>query len=228
MDIGDIVSDAIRYPTSDWKKVIILGILFIISFLIIPVFLVMGYFFRVLKASIAGSDELPEFDEWGEMFVDGLKVFVVQLVYFIIPAIIIIAGTWASIASMMAIQGASGMVAPTAAFGLMGGAFIVGLLLMLVIGLIATIAIANMAYYDSEIGAAFRFSEILDKIAKIGWVDYIIWYIVMIIIVVVFGFIAGILNVIPILGFIISLLVVYPFMYMFFARSLAWIYLSGE
>jgi len=66
MDIGEIVNDAIRYPSSDWKKVIILGVLIIASILILPVFLVMGYGFRALKASIAGFDELPEFDEWGE------------------------------------------------------------------------------------------------------------------------------------------------------------------
>jgi len=29
MDIGEIVNDAIRYPSSDWKKVIILGVLII-------------------------------------------------------------------------------------------------------------------------------------------------------------------------------------------------------
>ncbi len=42
MDIGEIYSDAIQYPSSDWKKVIILGLLTIISFLIVPIFLAMG------------------------------------------------------------------------------------------------------------------------------------------------------------------------------------------
>ncbi|WP_371415166.1 hypothetical protein [Methanothermobacter sp. THM-2] len=46
MDIGEIVNDAIRYPSSDWKKVIILGVLMIASVVIIPIFLVMGYGFR--------------------------------------------------------------------------------------------------------------------------------------------------------------------------------------
>lgn len=221
MDIGEIINDAIRYPSSDWKKVIILGLLFLISFLIVPIFLVMGYTFRALKASIAGADELPEFDEWGDMFVDGLKIFVVQFVYFLIPALIILLGSWASIA---AIASSGSMVDPTAAFGLMGGTMIIGIILAIVLGLIATMGIANMAYYDSELGAAFRFSEILEIISKIGWVDYIIWYVVVMIIATIIAFIAGLLNIIPILGTIIAVLVIYPYMNLFIYRALALLY----
>ena len=59
MDIGEIVSDSIKYPTSDWKKVLILGLLFLAGIFITYRFpLSIGYGFRALKASIAGSDEL--------------------------------------------------------------------------------------------------------------------------------------------------------------------------
>lgn len=40
----------------------------------------MGYVFRAMKWSIAGVDQLPEFDE-GEMFTDGLKILVVELAF---------------------------------------------------------------------------------------------------------------------------------------------------
>ncbi|BAZ99207.1 hypothetical protein tca_01148 [Methanothermobacter sp. EMTCatA1] len=159
MDIGEIVNDAIRYPSSDWKKVIILGVLIIASILILPVFLVMGYGFRALKASIAGFDELPEFDEWGEMFVDGLKVFVVQIAYMIVPLIIIFAGV---LGSFTMVSPDTGVITnPTAFTGLVGGTTIIGIILAIILGLIETIAIAHMAYNDSELGAAFRFSEYL-------------------------------------------------------------------
>ena len=83
MDIGDVISDSLRYPSSDWIKVVILGVLFIISFFIIPLFLAMGYIFRVIKASLAGVEELPSFDEWGEMFIDGIKaVFSLSNLFF--------------------------------------------------------------------------------------------------------------------------------------------------
>lgn len=226
MDIGEIISDSLSYPSQDWKKVLIFGILFLISFLIIPAFLVMGYFFRVLKGSIAGFDELPDFDEWGEMFIDGLKIFVVQFVYFLIPAIVILIGVWASIASM-SVTDAGSMTNPGLVFGLMGGTAIIGIILAIILGLIASIAIANMALNNGEFGAAFRFSEILEKIAMIGWGKYIVWYIVMIIIGLIGGVIAGILNIIPFIGTIIALLVVYPYLYMFSARSLALLFGSS-
>ncbi|BDZ69711.1 DUF4013 domain-containing protein [Methanobacterium petrolearium] len=224
MEIGEIISNSLSYPSQDWKKLLILGILFLISFLIIPAFLVMGYFFRILKGSIAGFDELPDFDEWGEMFIDGLKLFIVQFVYFLIPAIIILIGVWASFASLYTV----GTVTDTTAFlGLMGGTAIIGIILAIILGLIATIAIANMALNNGELGAAFRFSEILEQISMIGWGKYIVWYIVMIIVGFIGGIIASILGFIPFLGTIIALLVVYPYLYMFSARSLALLYGSS-
>ncbi|MEN6573026.1 DUF4013 domain-containing protein, partial [Methanobacterium aggregans] len=81
MNISDIISDSIKYPSSNWGKVLILGVICIASILIVPIFLVYGYVFRIIKATLAGMDELPEFDEIGEMFVDGLKILVVGIVY---------------------------------------------------------------------------------------------------------------------------------------------------
>lgn len=227
MDIGYLTSDAAKYPLNDWKKVIILGILFLISFLIVPAFLTMGYLFRVLKWSIAGVDELPDFDEWGEMFIDGLKFLVVQLAYFIVPFFIIFAGIWTSIGSLLSIQNTGDAIAPTAVFSLMGGLFILGLILAVIFGALFTIALANMAYYDGEIGAAFKFREILDIMAAIGWVDFIIWYIMMILIGAGLGFVAAIIGLIPILGWVLIILIIYPYLYLLYAKALGLLFVSG-
>lgn len=227
MDIGEIIGDSFNYSIQDWKKVIILGIITIISFLIIPIFLVYGYVLRILKATIAGSDELPEFDEWGDMFVDGLKVFLVSLIYFIVPAIIILAGMWTVMIPFMSMSGSDLSVASTAAFALFSGIALVGLLLMIIIYVIYAIAIANMAYYDGEIAAAFRFNEILDHISRIGWVNYIIWFIVMILVSLVIGVVAAILNVL-IIGIVVTPLIIAPFALMFYSRSLALIFTTSE
>ena len=53
---------------------------------------------------------------------------------------------------------------------------------------------ANMAYHDSEIGAALRYREILDRITAIGWRNYILWWIVLMLIVTVAGFIIGVVG----------------------------------
>lgn len=227
MDIGEIISDSVKYPISDWKKLLTLGVLFLLSFLLIPVFLAIGYAFRALKATIAGFDELPEFDEWGEMFIDGVKVFVVTIAYMIIPLIIIFAGIF--------FMGSYGPILTNVPLLLQAGGSItiVGFILAIIFGLLLIIAIAHMAFNDSQLGAAFRISEILDVIADIGWVDYIIWYIVVIIVGGIIGFIAsfviGLISglmglIVPLVGsavsYILSSLFVQPYLNLFYFRAL--------
>ncbi|HHY00437.1 MAG TPA: DUF4013 domain-containing protein [Methanothermobacter sp.] len=111
MATKEIVIDSLKYPLSDWKKILTLGIiifaisvarssdylgvtnvvinlLFIIAGFIIG-FFVNGYLFRILKSSLDDVNELPKFDNWIEMFRDGLKVYLVALVY-ILPVILIL------------------------------------------------------------------------------------------------------------------------------------------
>jgi hypothetical protein len=49
MDIGNVISDSLRYPTSNWSKVVILGVLFLLSFFIITLFLALGYYIQSCK-----------------------------------------------------------------------------------------------------------------------------------------------------------------------------------
>lgn len=235
MDIGDVVSDSLKYPSSDFKKVAILGLLFLISFLIVPIFLAFGYIFRSLKASLAGSEELPDFDEWGEMFVDGLKVFLVQIIY-ILPAIIIgaisLLSLWSSLWSLTYMAQANGTsLSPEMLFGIFGGSALVGLIIAgiysLVIYPIMAVALGNMAYNNSEFGAAFRFGEIMSTISQIGWVDLIIWYVVILIIGIVISFVGSILAIIPIIGWLVLIFLIYPYMYLFYARAISWLYASA-
>ena len=170
MDIGDIISDSIKYPSSNWGKVLILGVIMIASILIVPIFIVYGYVFRIIKATLAGLDELPEFDEIGEMFVDGLKLFVVAIVY-AIPVWILSWILSAALGSGITMSYTTSLD-PTMMWGLFLGNIVVAILAV-IIGLIEIMAIANMAYYDGDMGAAFRFSEILDYISRIGWGKYI-------------------------------------------------------
>ncbi|MBC7101391.1 DUF4013 domain-containing protein [Methanothermobacter tenebrarum] len=226
MDIGEIISDAIKYPASDWKKLIILGVFYLLGFLIIPTFFAIGYVFRALKATIAGFDELPEFDEWGGMFVDGLKVFVVGLVYMIIPLIIIGVGVFTSLEKLLSSPGAFtpyGNVIVTDLTLLQAGLgiIIIGIIVAIIFGLLLTIAIAHMAYNDSEFGAAFRFREILDVISEIGWGKYILWYLAVIIVSCVILFIGSlILGSIPVLGQILVQLLVTPYVTLFLYRAI--------
>ncbi len=235
MDIGDVVSDSLKYPSSDWGKVILLGVLFLTSFLIVPLLLALGYMFRVVKASLAGLEELPAFDAIGEMLVEGIKVFLVYLIYSL-PAVIIgifsFISLWSSIWSLTYVTQMSGStMTPDMLFSVLGGTAIVGLLIAgiysLVIYPIIAVAIGNMAYYNGELGAAFRISEILSTISQIGWVDLIIWYIVVLMVGIAIGFVGSIIGIIPILGWIVLIFIVYPYFYLFYARAIAWLYSSA-
>ena len=61
----------------------------------------------------------------------------------------------------------------------------------------------------------------------IGWGKYILVYILMVVIGLIIGFIAGLLNLIPIIGAIIAILVLYPYYIMLYARSLGLIFESS-
>ncbi len=50
--------------------------------------LIVGYLFRIVK-SLGDAVRLPAFNSWFNMFVDGVKVFLVNVVYFM-PIILII------------------------------------------------------------------------------------------------------------------------------------------
>lgn len=217
MDIGEIVSDSIKYPSSNWGKVLILGVIMIASILIVPIFLVYGYVFRIIKATLAGVEELPDFDEIGDMFVDGLKIFVVAIVY-AIPVYIIALILNLIIGASMTVTSTTTSLDPTMFWGLIVGN-IVFIIVALIIGLIEVIAIANMAYNDGELGAAFRFSDIMNIIATIGWGKYIATYIVIAIIGAI-GFFIGMLTMFILIGFLLLPLVIAPYIAMFGSRAI--------
>ncbi|HNS24443.1 MAG: DUF4013 domain-containing protein [Euryarchaeota archaeon] len=223
MDIGDIISDSIKYPSSNWGKVLILGVIMIASILIVPIFIVYGYVFRIIKATLAGLDELPEFDEIGEMFVDGLKLFVVAIVY-AIPVWILSWILSAALGSGITMSYTTSLD-PTMMWGLFLGNIVVAILAV-IIGLIEIMAIANMAYYDGDMGAAFRFSEILDYISRIGWGKYIATYIA-IAIVAFIGFLIGMLTMFILIGIILLPLIIAPYIAMFGSRAIALLFIDG-
>jgi hypothetical protein len=226
MDVGQISSNAIKYPFSDFSKILILGIFLILSFLIIPGFLYVGYLFRTLKASFAGSDELPEFREWGGMFIDGLKVFVVLLVYTIVPLSLTILGMWASLIPIIATSNTGLAQLPAISLGLISSLSIIGGILGIIISFFIPVILANMAYYG-ELKYAFKFNELFQKMSEIGWVDYLIWYIVMLIIWTITATIAFFMIFPLIIGVLLVPLLIYPYIMLFFARSTALVYVYG-
>jgi len=106
MNFGETLKDSLSYPLSDWKKLLMLGILMILTVLVtifhefgdlknltaltallimsfIVLLIISGYGFRIIKSSLTGSNELPKFDAWLGMLKNGVKILIVGIVYLI-------------------------------------------------------------------------------------------------------------------------------------------------
>ena len=180
--ILDIYKDSLEYSAKDWKTLVILGIFALFHFLLIPAFLITGYNYRVIDTAvhgiINGRDPLPGFDDIIEMFIDGVKVFIVQIVYLIVPAVVFL------IFALLASQLTDVLSAVV---------MLIGCLLTFVVGiaacLMAQIGICHMAYNDGAFSKAFEISEIKGVIDEITWSRCIATYLGLIIITLVIAFV---------------------------------------
>jgi len=212
VNIVDNITNSLKYPLDDWTKILILTVISIIP---IVNFMSAGYMLRIIKSTLAGVDEVPGFDDLGELFIDGIKILIVSIVYMIVPLIIYFVALFPLMLSD-----------PSNPSALLSGIAIVILLIDIIVSIIFALvlypAIVNMALYDSEIGAAFRFSEVLNRIKAIGWGDYILWIIAIMITSFIVGIIAGIIGAILIIIIIGPLLwiVASAYLTMFQARSI--------
>jgi len=187
----DIVEN-IKYPTTDseWiKKILIGGIL-----LIIPIinFIIGGYYIKTLRGSIEGKPGLPEWDDWGDLFITGLMVAIIGLIYMLIPLIVL----FVSIGGVITAAISSGDFSVGSISAIVGGSLF-SVVLMLIVFLVLPMALSIYAKEDS-IGAAFRIGEILSRIKSIPG-DYIISIIVLYALL----FIVNLVAAIPILGWVI-------------------------
>ena len=238
--ILDIYKDSLEYSAKDWKTLVILGVICLFSFLLLPAFLITGYNYRVINTAvhgiINGRDPLPDFNDVIDMFVDGVKVVIVQIVYLLVPAIIFL--IFAIIAAQLSGVASSALM-------------IIGVLItfvaLIVACLMSQMAICHMAYNDGAFSKAFAISEIKEVIDEIGWFNCIATYVGLIIITVVlsvvvtaiigiiftaFGISGTVLGVDPtgifVLGAfinsLIALFIVGPYLSIFNARSIGLLY----
>jgi hypothetical protein len=207
--LGDSFSYAKDAVWGKWGK----WVLLVISTIIFP--LIMGYMVRIYS----GVRPAPEADNWVGMFIDGLKLLIIGLIYAI--PVFIIMGIFLVPAIMVAGNGGD----PTLAIGSMGIGLILMIIVAIIISLVSAIGMIRFAQKDS-VGQAFAFGAILEHIGKIGWGSYIIALIVLWIVGIVFSVITTILSAIPIIGWLIMLFL-YPAWTIFAARYMTLIYESA-
>ncbi len=182
--ILDIYKDSLEYSAQDWKTLVLLGVICLFSFLLLPVFLITGYNYRVINTAvhgiINGRDALPNFDDVISMFVDGVKVVIVQIVYLIVPFLIFM--IFALVAGML-----DGVV--SAIIMLIGA--LLTFVALVVACLMSQMGLCHMAYNDGAFSKAFAFAEIKEVIDEIGWFECIATYLGLIIITLVIAFVVS-------------------------------------
>lgn len=194
-----MLEEAINYPreSDDVVKTIVIGsVLTLLSFLIVPIFFLLGYYQRILRASM-NDEELPVFDEWGDLFVEGLKAFVVVFLYLLVPLIVL--GFSAASAFGAVLSGDVNAISGSLLAGAVLGTLLAGLL-TLVFWYAIPAALANLARTDS-ISSAFAWSELKGVLFDS---EYAVAWALALGVLIVAGIVAGVFNLVP-LGFIIAI-----------------------
>jgi len=218
MGLGKIIGESFQYAkdglAGKWAR----WILLIISCMIFP--LALGYVMRIYR----GVKPSPELNEWGSMFVDGIKLLIVGVIY-AIPIIIVEVAVLGSSGFALITAISSPQADPNAVMELIGAAMfgvIIFIIVAIIISLIATIGMVRFARTNS-FGQAFNFGAIFGTIGRIGTGAYIV---AMIVLVIIIGIIEVICWLIPYVGSII-LIILLPFIYLFSARYVTLLYESA-
>lgn len=256
MNIKKIIIDSIKYPLLDWKKILILGLIAVVCqfpldiispfnlhyyltypFLIIALLIncfIIGYFFKIIHYSLKDTRELPKFSKWVNLFKNGFKVTCVSFIYSI-PATLPLVILNSSLLNFYSHVPYFFVFIMDAAInhGYLHTIWFAYILYLLILFPISLIAIANMANNDGKWSYAFEFKVIFDKIKNIGWIKFYSWYLstsVIELLIFLIGSIITMLSIlIPTFPFgLIAPLILTPYIYIFFARSIALIYQSDN
>ncbi|KAF5091261.1 hypothetical protein DSECCO2_05120 [anaerobic digester metagenome] len=217
MGIGELLSDSFGYANEGLIGKWVRWIILIISSIIFP--LIMGYSLRVMK----GTTPAPEPGDYLGMFIDGIKMIIIEIVYMIIPiiigAVIFFMSGGFGILTMMLMDVGNWLAYAGMLIATLGVSLFVLLIISFIFSLFGIIGMVRFARTGS-MGEAFAFSEITNTIGKFGWVQYIIALIVLNIVLAV---IYGIISLIPVIGFLL-LLIIAPYFTMIISRYYSLIY----
>ncbi len=204
--------------------------------------LILGYIVRIYR----GEKPAPEPGQWGTLFVDGLKLLAVQVIYFL-PVILLVVLSFIPMISTLLASGSFSENFATmtesqterwlnshpelmTAAGTMVLLLLAAVLLAIIITIFSYIGTIRFARTGS-ISEAFSFSEIVARIRRIGWMNYFIALMIIGVIGLIFGLITNIFSLIPVIGDLIGLMIMIilyvPFI-LFNARYASLVYDAGE
>ena len=168
MNFKDVFIDSLSYPFTDLKRFLILIVLFLGSFLVIPVLITRGYTLRIIEHALKGEKGLPNFSNLWELLINGIKLFIINIIYEI-PVILI---------TIVLLKQINFNVLSANLFLFSPMNMIIFIIIGFLISIVFTIGIANMVYEKYSFMAAFDFKQIFNLIKMIGWKKYIAYIVV--------------------------------------------------
>jgi len=225
MDVGKIVSNSLKYPFRNIKKLPILFMLFVLVALIpigmvldnryilicgfiaffIFILFVPGYLFSMVRIGIHESAVFPSLT-FGNTIYDSIRLWVLRMAYMIVPALVFFISL--STVGMSSLNMLYEFKIPSfiLAFGMV-------LLLVLVVYIIFEVLLffakARLAYLDS-LTEALKINRVLSDIRNIGIFNIIKWLIIMAILMIVVSVVSSWIIAIPYVGLLIYIGVVLP------------------
>ncbi|MCP4542967.1 MAG: DUF4013 domain-containing protein [Chloroflexi bacterium] len=155
------------FKDADWKQKLLIASLLALVGMVIPILVPMifltGYCERIIRRIVRedGEPYLPEWDDWNDLFVKGIKLFGVGFVYSL-PSLVLLAGGYTlMMAPVLVIELVESRIGEWVfVAGMMGGMGIMGMAMFigLVTGIIAPVAMIHVAAKD-DFSAAFRVGE---------------------------------------------------------------------
>lgn len=168
---------AFPFQDEDWKNKLLIGSLIVFAGFaipLIPFFFLYGYMMQIMQHIIVekGKPFLPQWDDWGKLFVDGAKLLGVVLIYMLPVMVLMMIGFFIMFLFPMlgipvaviggeenpeaagAVMGVLSIVSMIAFFVLFGISMVFGL----AIGIVMPAIMGHVAA-TGDFGAAFRLKE---------------------------------------------------------------------
>ena len=225
MNVGKIISNSFKYPFRNIKKLPILLVLFILVALVpigivsdnkyvlifgmlaffIFILIVPGYFLSIVNIGLNESSMFPSIS-FGKNIYDTLRLFLLRVVYMIVPAFVFFI-VWSALGVSSTDMLAELRVHSFLLAMILG--FIIVLISYILFEILLFFAKARLAYFNS-LSEALKINKVVMDIRNIGIVNIIKWLIIMAILMIVISYISSLVMLIPYVGFIIYLGIIIP------------------
>lgn len=264
MNAIDIIKKAIYYPLNNVQNWILVALIFlvkgvfeqlalttegaisgimtVISILISIV--ILGLVINIIRETISGSNELSLVNPQLNV-IDGIKSFILQVVYFIIPGILtfivsLIVGVYDKLIRVLdvAVTQTNTTINSTAIlssipsnltnelFISIAVVVIIGFILYIIFAMFSDIGQAILAETGS-IFAGLNITKVVSKINSIGWEKYITYVVLLFLLMIVFALISGIITSLPYIGRVIASFIFESYMLIVTAHATGLIYMEG-